>query len=166
MSTVTFRTICKTLVLFALYSMFSINAKAGGDVYQIYLNNNLLFKQYVIEPFNLKNVKLDNVKAGDELVVHYSHCGAVGKGRRISIKDGSGNTLKEWKFSDAVGSNAGMRINAKELQELQSKNADLYFHYSSQELPKGRTLAMLSKTSKNVSFKKDFNHSSFVIPFS
>jgi hypothetical protein len=131
--------------MFLSLAAFTFTAKAGGDIFQVYLNNKLILKQFVIEPLTLKNLPLQDARATDELIVHYSHCGAIGKGRSIVIKDEKGKIYKEWKFDDATGTNTGMKIPVKEILELQKKNsgAELNLYYASQEIPKGRMLASL-----------------------
>ena len=129
---------------------FSYSAKAGGDIFQVYLNNSLILKQFVIEPLTLKDLRLQEAKPTDKLVVHYSHCGKVGKARSIAIRDEKGKVYKEWKFDNSGSTDAGMSIPVKEILDLQAKNkaVRLSLHYSSQELPKGRMLAGLPVTRK------------------
>lgn len=124
---------------------FTIKAEAGGDVFQVFLNNKLILKQFVIEPLTLKNLPLQEVNPNDYLEIFYSHCGTTGKGRSIALKDENGKIFKEWKFADASAGNSGMRITVKEIQELQkkNKNGQLNLYYASHEMPKGRMLASL-----------------------
>ncbi len=127
---------------FALLSLFTFQAKAGGDSYQIYLNNKLILKQYVTQPLNIKSLELDKANANDRLVIFYSHCGQIGKERSIIIKDDNEKILKEWKFADVTGRDAGMVIPVKELLQIKSNNnkRHLSLYYYAQQLPQGRKL--------------------------
>lgn len=117
-------------------TLLSFRAKAGGDYFKVYLNNKLILEQAMHEPFNLKQLQLTKANAGDQLVFHYSHCGKLGNSRKIAVKDGKGNLIKEWKFADAAGKQSGMVIPVKDLLALQQN--DLEFYYTAKELPKGQ----------------------------
>lgn len=149
-------TFTKTLAFaFALaVSAIGFTNKPGGDVYEIHLNNKLLLKQFVHQPFSLKALSLANAKANDQLTIYYSHCGVTGKGRSITVKDDKGTTLKKWNFADAKGASTGMTIAVKELLQLEKENgeAPLTLTYAAQELPEGRTLAALRFTQKNTAY--------------
>jgi hypothetical protein len=137
-----------TMVLFS-FPLFSLVAP-GGDSYSVYLNNKLVFTQWVTQPaISLKKVQLGPENYHDMLMISYSHCGVVGKGRSIVIKDEQNNILKEWKFQDPTGSEKLMSIPAKEILDLKKNNSTLeLFYFSAQQLPKGRMLALLSVEKK------------------
>jgi len=134
--------------------MQSFTAKAGGEVFEIYLNNKLILSQPVHKPFTLHSLQLDKANKDDQLVIYYHHCGATGKKRTIAIKDDKGNTIKEWKFADASGSNKGMTIPVKELLQLQKNysQTNLNIVYFSQQLPKGRALSAIQFNGKSTSW--------------
>jgi hypothetical protein len=138
-------------LMFAVFGALTLMnvARAGGDMYTIYLNNKLVMKQFVTQPLSLSSLPLDNANSNDMLVVSYSHCGTIGKGRALSVKDEHGNVLKEWKFAD-VAKDEGMSIPVKEILELQQKNTHISLYYSSQQLPGGRMLTALGKGEKTV----------------
>src|SRR5690349_4464397 len=129
----------------AILLLQAFTAKAGVDVFEIYLNNKLLFQQAGNKPFTLQSLQLNNSNINDELVIYYNHCGESGKHRSIAIKDEKGNIIKEWKFSDANEVRSAMRIPVKELLQLDKSytHANLTIFYSAQQLPKGRTLSAL-----------------------
>jgi len=131
--------------------IFSLQAKAGGDYFKVYLNNKLILEQYVHLPFDLKQLQLDKSNINDKLVFHYSHCGQIGNGRKIAVKDAKGNVMKEWKFEDVSGKHSGMIIPVKEL--LQLKQDDLQFVYSAKELPKGQLMASVRLTDKTTGYR-------------
>ena len=139
------KAVLRPLILAAL-SIVTLTgvAKAGGDSYTIYLNSKLVMKQYVTQPLSLASLPLDNANGADMLVVYYSHCGTVGKGRSVSVKDEHGALLKEWKFADVAGKDNGMAIPVKDLQQLQKQHAHISLYYAAQQLPGGRLLTALN----------------------
>ena len=135
----------------------SFTAKAGVDSYEIYLNNKLILRQAVNKPFTLHSLQLDKANKDDQLVIYYSHCGAIGTDRSIVIKDDKGNTIKEWKFADASGSdNKGMTIPVKELLQLEKNysQTNLNIVYFSQQLPKGRALSVIQNSKSQITRSK------------
>jgi hypothetical protein len=127
------------------------NGVRGVDSYRIYLNNKLILQQYVGQPLKLESLELGAANANDELVIYYSHCGATGRSRSISVKDANGSILKEWKFKDAAVRNSenvpagddAMVIPVKEILELKAKHAGLTLSYFAQQLPAGRMLTRI-----------------------
>jgi hypothetical protein len=153
---------CLTLMLLGT-AAFLQPAIAGTDSYEIYLNKKLIVKQFVTQPLTLSSLQLNETNSKDVLVVYYNHCGAIGKGRSIAIKDDRGVVLKEWKFTDAAGSDKysdvtgsdkGMSIPVKDLLALGKNGASLSLFYSSQQLPEGRMLTHVNRGSKPVGFHK------------
>jgi len=142
-----------TLIVLSL-SAFSFISKAGGDRYQIYLNDKLIEQRYVGQmAVDVGSLQLDKANYKDKLVIYYSHCGAIGKGRSILIKDEQSRVLKEWKFEDATGIDASMSISVKDILDLRRNNANVslsLYYFSSQYLPKGRMLTSIKLKEKNV----------------
>lgn len=136
----------------------SFTAKLGGEGFEIYLNNKLILWQSVNKPFTLHSLQLDKANKDDQLVIYYHHCGSTGKDRTIAIKDDKGNTIKEWKFADASGSNnKGMTIRVKELLQLEKKysQTNLNIVYFSQQLPQGRALSAVQLNGKSTVYKSN-----------
>ncbi len=134
----------------------SFTAKAGGEGFEIYLNNKLILWQPVNKPFTLHSLQLDKANKDDQLVIYYHHCGTTGKDRTIVIKDDKGNTIKEWKFADASGSdNKGMTIAVKELLQFEKNysGSNLNIVYFSQQLPKGRALSAIQFNGKSTTWR-------------
>ncbi|CAL1517454.1 hypothetical protein [Chitinophaga sp. MM2321] len=129
------------------FTAFSFTTKFGLDSYEIYLNNKLILKQSVNQPLSLRVLQLDKANENDQLRITYKHCTLKGAGtdRNIVLKDEKGNTLKNWSFADATGSDLSMVISVKELLLLEKNNAhhDLSLHYTAKELPKEQLLASL-----------------------
>lgn len=130
-------------VLALTFCCFS--AFAGGEHFQVYLNDKLVLVKHVSEPISVMNL-LDKTSSSDQIVIHYSHCGARGKNRRIALRNEKGAVVKEWTFTDAKD---GMSIPAKEIAALQKQYGQLTLTYASAELPKGRALASLNGNGKS-----------------
>jgi len=141
----------RTLLAMPAFAMLCLTlfafAPRGVDSYEVYLNDKLLLKEYALKEVSLKSLHLENASASDRLVIYYTHCHTktAGTGRSISIKDGQGRTLKEWKFADAKDGKKGMIIPVKELQALEKQHGggQLTMHYAAAELPQGQLLAAL-----------------------
>jgi hypothetical protein len=139
----------KPLVLSILaLTLICFSAFAGGEHYQVYLNNKLVLVKHISEPISVMSL-LDKTNSSDQVVIHYSHCGQRGKDRHVSLKNDQGVVVKEWAFTDEKD---GMSIPAKEIAALQKKYGQLTLSYSSRELPKGRALASLNGTGKNLAY--------------
>lgn len=130
-------------VLALTLSYFS--AFAGGEHFRVYLNNKLVLVKHISEPISVMSL-LDKTNSAVQVVIHYSHCGQIGKNRHVSLKNNEGSVVKEWVFTDGQ---EGMAIPAREIAALQKKYGELTLTYSSRELPKGRALASLNSGGKN-----------------
>ena len=133
---------------------------AGGDHFAIYLNKKLVAEQFVARATSVLNLQLNKANYNDEITVYYSHCGVVGKGRSIMLKNDKGNLLKEWKFNDAKNAGA-MTIPAKEILDLKKSYGTLNLYYAAEELPKGRMLAAVNFTNKNTVSNKHTEESNW-----
>lgn len=142
--------IASAAMVITAITLLSFRANAGGDYFKVYLNNKLILEQHLWEPLKLTQLQLDKANMNDELTFHFSHCGKLGNGRKIAVKDAKGNMIKEWKFADAPGSRqSGMVIPVKEILALQQN--DLQFYYSAKELPKGQLVGSFRVGSKTTS---------------
>jgi hypothetical protein len=129
----------------------SFTSPAGGEGFEIYLNNKLVLQQFGKDLNTVKTVSIDQSLSNVELAVKYYHCGQTGKNRMLTIKDGENKLLKQWKFGDNAKDNPSMCCGVKEILSLNTGTAKkLNLYYSSTELPNGRLLATISvSTSKN-----------------
>lgn len=147
----------KLLKLFAVTLMLtgflSFKSFAGGDVYEIYLNDKLICKESYKLLSGSKELHLGKLNGNDKLVIKYSHCGVVGNSRSIVIKDENNNVIKEWKFPDAQGNQSVMQIPVKELLALKTKDASLKLYYSAKQLPAGKMLAAVTLDDKDMAKK-------------
>ena len=149
----------KSLLKASLFIVFCLTAfvgtaTAGLDHYEIYIGKKLIFKRALNQPLNLENLPISQANSNEQLVIHYYQCNAPDKlasNRVITLRDASGNKIKEWKFADAKGSDAGMSIPIKELLQLQkeSKNS-LALFYSAEGKAQGEKLASVAAASKTV----------------
>lgn len=149
-----FKPACTAIVATLIFCLQAFIVKAGTDSYEIYLNNKLILRQVVNKALTLQSLQLDKANKNDQLVIYYNHCGAIGKGRTIAIKDDKGNIIKEWKFADFNGTDKGMTIPVKELLQFEKSYAHtpLNLFYSAQQLPQGRTLSALQFTDKGTTW--------------
>lgn len=120
--------------------LVSFSSGWGGDSFTIHLNDKLIVKQYVYGDKTIKEVELKQSNSNDELRISYSHCGAMGKNRIITVKDQKGKVLKQWSFSDKQES---MICKVKDILGLEKGNISLRLFYSSTEMPKGHVLASI-----------------------
>lgn len=145
------------MLVLLMFTGFALQAKAGLDSYEIYLNDKLLLKQFVNEPVSLASLQLNNSNQNDKIIIYYSQCnapGKVGKGRSISIKDDNGQVVKEWKFEDASDSKAAMVIPVKDLLQLERSNAgqSLSLFYNAQGTTEARKLTSVQISAKAATY--------------
>ena len=123
----------------------------GGEGFEVYLNNKLVLQQYGKDLNTVKMIKFDQTASNGELAIKYYHCGQAGKNRIVSITDEQNVVLKQWKFGDTKDPSAKLCCSMKDIFALpklkEGKTVNLF--YSSNELPEGRVLAILSTANKN-----------------
>ena len=130
------------LVVFStVFSSFTVNP--GGDSFEIFINKKLVVQQFVSQSSAVKSFQLDAGNSNGEVDIYYKHCGATGKSRNITVKDGENHLLKEWHFADATDANTSMSCKVKDLLSLGKTNgvSKLNLYYSSRKMPKERLLA-------------------------
>ena len=163
----------KQKFLLAIFSILlcgtAFTAKAGLDSYEIYLNSKLILKQYVNQPLNLESLGLDQSNINDQLTIHYSQCNApdkLGKGRSISVKDATGNTIKKWNFADAKKGQTGMVIPVKELLQLQNTTplSKLSLYYAAEGHATGQLLANFHFGSKGTTYNQQYKSAINFLP--
>src|ERR1700751_2439734 len=114
-------------LLALLISFASVSAKAGGDGYEIYLNNKLILKQYQGQNLSLTSLVLSEANVNDKIIICYTRCNVPdksGKSRSITLKDNNGNVLKVWTFNNLAEDKGSMSIPVKEILELQKKTGE------------------------------------------
>ena len=106
----------------------SFVALPGSDSFEVYLDNELLMKEYVYGDRANKSITLDK-NSQATVTVSYSHCGITGTSRKLSLIDDQKKLLKEWSFGD-VGSKVKdpMPVTVKEIVAASNgKSATLYY---------------------------------------
>ncbi len=143
--------ISKTFGLLALAAMlFSFTTRFGGEGFEISINGKPVLKQYNKEMNEIKTLQVNELSPTDLLTIKYYHCGKVAKNRVVTIKDGQGKPLKEFRFKDAADQMGEMSCGIKELIGLKKSGIQtLQLYYASSELPDGRLLASVSFTGGN-----------------
>ncbi len=132
-------------------TVFGNDATAGGEGFEIYLDNKLVLQQFGKEMNTVKTVYLDQRTGNGELAIRYFHCGRAGKNRVVMIKDEQRNVLKEWRFDNVNDASTKMCCNVKEILALPKLKAGkkLNLYYASTEIPGGRLLAILAPEKEN-----------------
>jgi hypothetical protein len=132
--------------------LFSFTMPRGGDSFQVYFNGKLMLQQFVHADKSVKSLQLNPVSENDKIDVYYSHCGAVGKNRFLTIKDENDNPVHVWEFPDASNGNGAMSFTVKQVWAvLKNKAASFSISYSSKELPNGKPLAMINMETNGLS---------------
>jgi hypothetical protein len=115
-------------------TLSSLSGSVGMDNIKVYLNDKLLFKQYVSKDTPVQTISLNEHSASDQLKVYYDHCGRIGTARTISLMDGE-QVLKKWDFQDTQSVEAsGMSCKVGEIKALQKAGKTLRLVYASEEL--------------------------------
>lgn len=127
------------LFIFSL-GIFSFSVNRGGDSFTIYLNDKLILQQFIYADKSVKHLSLSEARPGDELRVHFSHCGAAGKRRTLTLFSQTNEVVKKLHFAD--GKNF-MVCKVKDIPGWETGSLKLV--YSSSELPGGYVLAWLVK---------------------
>ena len=137
--------VCITLLSFSL-------KPAGGEGFEIYLNNKVILQQYGSDMNQVKSLQLNQASPDDKLTIKYHHCGRVGKNRIVTIKDGQNNVLKEFRYADSATPVAAMSVPVKDMLDLKKGSSiTIKLYYSSSELPNGRMLASITTKSTSLS---------------
>lgn len=148
--------ISKTLAILAICTaLFSFTSKpgiaygkpiatAGGEGFEIYLNDKLLVQRFNSDVKKAYTMNLASVSVTDQLIIKYHHCGKVGKNRIVTIKDDQNNILKEFKYTDVTTAVSAISVPVKDIIGLKKGNVVLKLYYSSTELPNGRMLAAIN----------------------
>jgi hypothetical protein len=138
------KTAVASMFLLLVASLFSFSKKMGGDIFEVYVNGKLVVQQYVAVATGVQNIQLGQSFSNDKVEVYYSHCGHMGKGRKITIKNEQNQVLKQWQFADNEAKSR-MACQVKDILALQkNKNTRLNLFYSSAEIPQGRLLVTIS----------------------
>jgi hypothetical protein len=133
-----------TLVGVALCSvLFSFSTIIGAHNFQVFLDDQMLFDQYVSSKSVAPTVHLDPAENHSELIVKYNECGRTVTGRKITARDEKDQFLKDWRFEgEASGYKDPMVCSVKDLTAFKQKGHNtLKLYYSSNEFPEGQQIA-------------------------
>ncbi len=146
------RSVFGTVLLASLISLVSFTGIKGGDVFEIYLNDDLVIQQFMHNDKSVKNLTLTEANYDDQLLVKFSHCGVSGKDRTLTLKDAKDNVIRKWTYANNTGKNRSMICPVKDIMDLQKTkgNITLKLCYSSAELPNGYVLAAIPKSGKSL----------------
>lgn len=132
------------VLLLAFTSLIvSFVSPAGGEGYEIYIDNKLVMQQFGQQMKQVKNVQLNPAQSKGDLKVKFYHCGMAGKSRTLELKSPDQKVLKQWQFANEEGKNFAISVPVKEIVKLQEKSGagTLHLFYASKEVPQGRFLA-------------------------
>lgn len=127
--------VIRLLMLIALSTtLSSFSGPVGADSFKVYLNDKLLFRQYVMKDAPMQTISLNETSADDHIRVFYDHCGHIGTARTISLMDGQ-QVLKKWDYQDTQSVEAsGMKCKVGDIKALQKAGKTLKLVYASDEL--------------------------------
>ena len=122
--------------------LLSFTSLPGGDMFEIYVNNQLVLQQHTNNNTVIQNLSWSKENPNDEIYIRYTHCGETGKNRSIAIKNSQNKVLRSWQFEDLQDKNNICKI--KDILDLQKTNGTLYIYYSSKEIPNGKLLVTIN----------------------
>jgi hypothetical protein len=129
-------------------TLSSFSNPLGMDSYKVYLNDKLLFKQF-IEEKPVQSISLNESAGTDQLTVYYDHCGRIGTGRTLSLLDGE-QELKKWNFEDTESvSQSGMSCRISDIKAIQKPGKTIRVMYDSKELSNPIQVAAISPVGTN-----------------
>ena len=137
-------------VLFAasaiiLLSLSFTTKKAGGEGFEIYLNDKLVTSQFGRDMEKIKLITINPGREHEQLSIRYYHCGKPAGNRVVSFIDMGDKVVKQWKFPNS--SLAAMTCGLSDWRIPAKQSSRLRLYYSSSQLPEGRQLALIQTAS-------------------
>ncbi|MFZ5973119.1 MAG: hypothetical protein ACOYXA_16145 [Bacteroidota bacterium] len=130
-------------VLSVLALVLGAFAPLGGDHLQLSVNGKKLIEQFGQPPKQAVNLVLDASLSAGSWSIYYNHCGQVGKGRQLLLRDTEHRLLAEWKYPDVADlAQSHMMLEGKELASRMN-GRPLQLSYLCQEWKHERVLAIL-----------------------
>lgn len=125
----------RLLTLVALIAtLSSFLSSPGMESFKVYLNDQLLFEQYVTRDAAVQTVSLKESPGNDLLTVYYDHCGRIGSQRTLMLLDGE-KVLRKWDYPDTqVVASSGMACRVSDIKALQKPGKAISLVYASQEV--------------------------------
>lgn len=149
-----------------LLSAFVIQSKAGGIVFEIYLNNKLLLKQSHDKIISgSPDLQLTSANYKDNLRILFSSCGTSSVTRSVGIKNERNILVKKWDFANSTSTDLSMTIPVKEILNLEKEKTTSFklFYFSPDHFKDGYMLASVLPFKKNVAFNLKNTHQN--VPF-
>lgn len=139
------------LILACNFAFSSFTVNKGGEGFEIYLNSKLVIQKFGNDIKTISSFSIDRLSNNDQLKVRYYHCGRIGRGRIIQVKNERNNVLREWKFTNAAQPGAFMILPVKDIVSIKRNNVgSLNLYYSSSELSVPRLLVKIKVSSGNI----------------
>ncbi|HEX5172359.1 MAG TPA: hypothetical protein VFW11_24455 [Cyclobacteriaceae bacterium] len=127
----------------------SFTSPLGMDSYKVYLNDKLLFKQFMTKDAPMQTISLNENSNSDQLTVYYDHCGRIGTGRTLSLLDGQ-QVLKKWDYQDTQSVQAsGMVCKVGDINAFHKAGKTMKLVYDSKELSTPLTLVTIAAAGTN-----------------
>jgi len=137
------------LSFFMVLSSFAL--MPGTDYFEVYLNNKMVLQESMYNRKATPALLLDETST-DQLRVYYSHCGATGTSRKITLKDEQNKSLKEWRFPDVDKTvKDAMSCSVKEITAFKKGGHTLTLYYSAKESANEVALAPIQWLDKTAS---------------
>ena len=140
-------------------TVLSLSSKAGGIVFEIFMNNKLLLKnQYGKVVAGSEVLQLGEADRNENLRILFTSCNATGKTRSVGVRDENNNLLKEWVFTNSSSSDLSMTIPVKDILALQKgkSTASLKLYYfSPDQFRDGQLLAFVPSGNKSTVLQTD-----------
>jgi hypothetical protein len=114
----------------------------------------MLIQEVIHNQKQVPVLTLDEKTTGNFSVM-YDHCGQIGKSRSLTLLSDKEHVLKKWEFADGISAAAKrMNVEAKDVVDYLKKNqSKVKLVYTSEEIPNGRTLALLSVNKGSLSLR-------------
>jgi len=140
----------RLLMLIALgTTLSSFYRPVGMDSYKVYLNDKMLFKQYLSKDAPMQSISLNENSNSDKLTIYYDHCGRIGTARTLSLTDGE-QVLKKWDYQDTQSVDAsGMSCKVSDIKSHQKAGKSLKLIYAATELSTAIQLVTISPAGTN-----------------
>jgi hypothetical protein len=148
MKSIISKSVTTVAIALTLLSFSSNSPKActiGGEGFEILLNGKVVLQQFGKDMQIIKKLQLNTALPGDKLTVRYHHCGKEDKNRILTVRDVQNKLIKEWRFNDTQTPVGDMSCSVQDFLLLRKGVNNIFkLYYSSDELPAGRQLALVT----------------------
>jgi hypothetical protein len=129
--------LCTVVIAVFSLSLISFSPRPGAHSFQVFVDNKLVVERYASA--DMKPLTITIPSPDSRIDVHYSECGRLVSGRKLTIKDENGRVLKTWDFAGtASGLEEAMTLRAKDLATFDGyRGVGLKVVYSSNDFQEG-----------------------------